>query len=98
MVLFVFATKTSEEYSRVVSFGWFALALIVLCAWRFVVRFVLRAIRTNGKNIRRVAILGATPSARDLCAQIEERPWMGIRVQGVYDDRAVGSPRGPARR
>ena len=87
VVLFVFATKTSEEYSRVVSFGWFALALIVLCAWRFVVRFVLRAIRTNGKNIRRVAILGATPSARDLCAQIEERPWMGIRVQGVYDDR-----------
>jgi putative colanic acid biosynthesis UDP-glucose lipid carrier transferase len=48
---------------------------------------MLRAIRANGRNIRRVAILGATGGARDLCAQIEERPWMGIRVQGVYDDR-----------
>jgi len=88
LVLLAFASKTSEEYSRVVSLGWFALAVVVLCAWRFLVRFVLRAIRASGKNIRRVAILGATPGARELCAQIDERPWMGIRVQGVYDDRS----------
>jgi putative colanic acid biosynthesis UDP-glucose lipid carrier transferase len=87
LVLLAFATKTSEDYSRVVSFGWFAVSLVALCGWRFLVRFVLRATRANGKNIRRVAILGATPGARDLCEQIEERPWMGIRVQGVYDDR-----------
>jgi len=88
LVLLAFATKTSEDYSRVVSFGWFAVSLVVLCGWRFLVRFVLRATRASGKNIRRVAILGATAAARDLCEQIEERPWMGIRVQGVYDDRA----------
>jgi putative colanic acid biosynthesis UDP-glucose lipid carrier transferase len=89
LVLIAFATKTSEDYSRVVSFGWFTMSLVALCGWRLIVRFVLRVARANGRNTRRVAILGATASARDLCEQIDERPWMGNLVQGVYDDRTA---------
>jgi putative colanic acid biosynthesis UDP-glucose lipid carrier transferase len=87
LVMIAFATKTSGEHSRVVSFGWFALAPVVLAAWRLLVRSILRGMRAKGWNTRSVAIVGATEQARDLCLQIAEQPWMGIRVLGVFDDR-----------
>jgi putative colanic acid biosynthesis UDP-glucose lipid carrier transferase len=83
-----FATKRSHDYSRVVSFGWFALVPFLLSAWRLLVRSILRALRASGWNSRRVAILGATEAAREICEQLSSRPWMGIHVVGVYDDRA----------
>jgi len=92
LMTFAFATKTSAEYSRVASFGWFVLAPLILCGWRIVLRMILRAQRARGRNTRNVVILGATPNARELCAEIADRPWLGIRVAGVYDDR------GPDRR
>src|SRR5580692_1882508 len=88
LVLIGFATKTSGAYSRVVAFGWFALAPVVLNAWRLLVRSTLRGMRASGLNTRQVAILGATDGARNLCMEIADRTWMGMRVQGVYDDRA----------
>jgi putative colanic acid biosynthesis UDP-glucose lipid carrier transferase len=45
--------------------------------------------RASGWNTREVAILGATENARQLCGQIAERPWMGIRIKGVFDDRGA---------
>jgi putative colanic acid biosynthesis UDP-glucose lipid carrier transferase len=88
LVIIGFATKRSHDYSRVVSFGWFALAPFILSAWRLLVRSVLRAMRASGWNTRQVAILGATEVARELCDQILERAWMGIHVAGIYDDRS----------
>src|SRR5450432_1272789 len=89
LVLVAFATKTSRDFSRVISFGWFGLAPFVLSAWRLLVRSILRALRSQGWNTRRVAILGATETAETLCAQIKEHPWMGIHIHGVFDDRGV---------
>jgi putative colanic acid biosynthesis UDP-glucose lipid carrier transferase len=83
-----FATRTSLEYSRVVSFGWFLLAPLLLFCWRAVVRTGVHALRARGRNIKTVAILGATPSADQLCAQIQMRPWLGVKIVGVYDDRS----------
>jgi putative colanic acid biosynthesis UDP-glucose lipid carrier transferase len=88
LVLIGFATKTSTTYSRVVSFGWFVAAPVVLCAWRLLVRSVLRAMRASGFNTRQVAILGATDAARNLYKEIADRRWMGMVVKGIYDDRA----------
>jgi undecaprenyl-phosphate glucose phosphotransferase len=85
---FAFATKTSAEYSRVVSFGWFVLAPTFLCGWRIILRLVLRTMRVRGKNVQKVVILGATAHARDLCEEISKRPWFGLQVMGVYDDRS----------
>jgi putative colanic acid biosynthesis UDP-glucose lipid carrier transferase len=45
--------------------------------------------RASGRNLKRVALLGATPSADELCSQIMRRPWLGMNVMGVYDDRAA---------
>jgi len=92
LTMFAFAIKISADYSRVVTFVWFLLALAMLCGWRLLVRTVLRGMRARGLNIRRAVILGVTANARELCFQIAQQPWLGIRILGVYDDR------GPDRR
>jgi putative colanic acid biosynthesis UDP-glucose lipid carrier transferase len=83
------ATKTTTSYSRVVSFAWFLTAPMVLVCWRVVMRSVLREMRARGRNQRTVAILGATRSAEELCKRIRLRPWLGMKIVGVYDDRKV---------
>ena len=82
------ATKTTEQYSRIVSFGWFVAAPVLLISWRILVRTALGALRASGRNQRTVAILGATRSAEDLSKRIKTRPWLGMNVIGVYDDRS----------
>jgi putative colanic acid biosynthesis UDP-glucose lipid carrier transferase len=83
-----FLTKTSAQYSRVVSLGWFIGAPVLLCASRLVQRFVLRRLRARGRNLRSTAILGATASAEKLCEIIASRPWLGMQLSGIYDDRS----------
>ena len=82
-----FLTKTSAQYSRVVSLGWFIGAPVLLCASRLVQRFILRRLRARGRNLRSVAILGATASAEKLCETLVQRPWLGMQLSGIYDDR-----------
>jgi putative colanic acid biosynthesis UDP-glucose lipid carrier transferase len=92
LVVVMFATKTSETFSRVASFGWFMLAPTLMVGWRLSLRSALRVLRASGRNVRTVAIVGATRSAQDLHKQIRLRPWLGLKVIGTYDDR------GPTRR
>lgn len=92
VAVYVFAAKTSTQLSRVISFSWFLGAAGALFAWRVGGRLVLRTMWARGKRLRRVAIVGATPHAEHLCEQIRDRPWLGMQILGVYDDR------GPERR
>lgn len=75
-----------------VAVTWPLLAAGLLGGWRLLERPVLRGIWSSTDSRRPVAILGATASAFRLCRQITERPWLRVRVVGVYDDR------GPERR
>lgn len=85
----LFATKTSNHFSRVISFGWLVGAAATLIAWRLVGRTILGTLFASGRVSRRAAIVGATPSAERLCEQIRERPWLGLEIAGLYDDRAA---------
>jgi putative colanic acid biosynthesis UDP-glucose lipid carrier transferase len=86
---FWFFTKTSTHYSRVAAFGWFVLAPILLCSLRAVARIVLRMLRSQGHNTRRVAILGCTADGERLAESFDNRPWLGLTLHGVYDDRSA---------
>jgi putative colanic acid biosynthesis UDP-glucose lipid carrier transferase len=90
LFFFAFITKTSSAYSRVVSLGWFLGAPLLLCTSRLAGRLVVRHLRAQGRNVRNVAILGATQSAEKLCDSIAARPWMGMQLGGLYDDRSQG--------
>jgi putative colanic acid biosysnthesis UDP-glucose lipid carrier transferase len=88
LLAFWFFTKTSTQYSRVAFSLWFVLAPLFLCSIRVVVRIGLRLVRSQGHNTRRVAILGCTKEADRLAETLDQLPWLGLRLRGVYDDRA----------
>jgi putative colanic acid biosynthesis UDP-glucose lipid carrier transferase len=91
VVLFTlgFITKTSVGFSRAVSVVWFVSTPLLLSVWRLGARLVLRYMRARGRNSRNVAILGATKISEQLCESVVERPWLGMRLVGLYDDRAA---------
>lgn len=88
LLSFWFFSKTSTQYSRVASFAWFVLSPLLLCGLRLGVRVGLRVLRARGRNMRRVGILGCTRDAERLALAIDEQPWLGLDLQGVYDDRS----------
>src|SRR5690606_5726631 len=49
----------------------------------------LRYFRSRGRNLRRVAIAGATASGVSLCRRIAAMKESGNRVVGMYDDRGL---------
>ncbi|HJX62882.1 MAG TPA: hypothetical protein VJ860_02905, partial [Polyangia bacterium] len=85
---FWFFTKTASHYSRIASFAWFAFTPLFFCAVRIGARTFMRILRIRGRDIRRVGILGCTKDAERLTDAFETMPWLGLKLAGVYDDRA----------
>lgn len=67
---------------------WFASALVLLCGYRWVLRLLLRHLRSHGYNSRSVAIAGSGPLGQRLARTIAAAPWMGLRVTAFYDDKS----------
>ena len=87
LLLLAFAVKTTQEFSRVVTFTWFVLAPTLLFAARGVKRLILRAVRTRGRNNRKVAIFGATDIGIRLAKYIQSEPSLGLEVEFIFDER-----------
>lgn len=88
ILFFVYATKTSAEYSRRLMLTWFFLTPIMLGFWRALAHTVLGYMRERGINTRSVAIVGAEESGARLARTLLDSPWMGLNLIGFYDDRA----------
>jgi putative colanic acid biosysnthesis UDP-glucose lipid carrier transferase len=88
LLAYWFFTKTSTQYSRVAAMFWFALAPFFLCGLRIAARLSLRVLRAQGHNTRRVAILGCTQDAERLAEALDSLPWLGLKLEGIYDDRS----------
>ena len=87
-LLFVigWATKTTSVYSRLVMGTWLLSAPFLMALSRFLIYSALRAYRKNGRNSRRVAIVGLTSSAKRVFDEIEKVPSAGLKVIGVFAD------------
>jgi putative colanic acid biosynthesis UDP-glucose lipid carrier transferase len=91
VILFVaFITKTSAEYSRVITTAWFVLTPLFIVCSRLTVRIILMEVRRHGANSRSVAIAGLTPMAGRIAQRIATDPYSGMRIVGFYDDRKPG--------
>ncbi|MBU2977713.1 undecaprenyl-phosphate glucose phosphotransferase [Alteromonas sp. C1M14] len=86
---YLFLTKTSEDYSRVVMAGWITIAPLFLCTWRLAMRAFLYNIRRKGFNSRSVGIIGMNENAVELIKELKLNRHIGLRIGGVFDDRDV---------
>lgn len=87
LLFLAFITKTSAEYSRVVTAIWFVLTTVFIVLWRVVQRLVLMSRRRRGKDLQMVAIAGLTLQGTRIAERIASDPYSGMRVLGFYDDR-----------
>ncbi|MBA3023726.1 MAG: undecaprenyl-phosphate glucose phosphotransferase [Proteobacteria bacterium] len=81
-----FLSKSSIGFSRVAVIIWAFTTPFMLVGLRAVIRYFIRHFRKQGFNTRSVAIVGGGKCAAKLMAIIARSPWMGLRVEGVYDD------------
>ena len=88
LVVLGYTTKTSAAYSRVVMTLWSIGVPLALGLLRLVYREILRRARVSGKNTRTLVFAGCTNSTRKMAEHIKQAAWMGLRVQGVFDDRS----------
>lgn len=66
---------------------WLSSSFVILLAWRFVMRKFLFKIRKQGLNSRRSIIIGATQTGANVAHQIQQNEHLGIRFNGIFDDR-----------
>jgi putative colanic acid biosynthesis UDP-glucose lipid carrier transferase len=87
-VMLAFLLKESESFSRLTIVLWFFLSCFFTFLWRLLKRQYIRASHKAGFNIKQVAIVGATESAKNLLAEIKKRDELGYELAGVFDDRS----------
>jgi len=84
-LLVVFQVLSSTAW---LSLGWGIWAVVAgagMFAWRLGLRKL--AFAASLRQTRSVAIVGATKSAQRLYGEINQRPWLRMRMVGLYDDR-----------
>jgi putative colanic acid biosynthesis UDP-glucose lipid carrier transferase len=87
LLLFLFFTKQTEEFSRVTLGLWIVLTTIGLCTWRAIFRQILFALRMKGHNTRAVGIIGLTERGLKLANEIYSHPECGYKLVAVFDER-----------
>jgi putative colanic acid biosynthesis UDP-glucose lipid carrier transferase len=87
LLVLAFLAKTTADYSRFIALTWFLLAPTLMLLFRLFYRSTLAELRSRGRNLRNVAIAGATPLAESLAARIRQDVALGMKVVGFYDDR-----------
>ncbi|AYA63371.1 undecaprenyl-phosphate glucose phosphotransferase [Alteromonas sp. RKMC-009] len=86
-LVFAFAFAHTLSTTVAVTGMWFGGSLITLTSWRFVMRQFLFKVRRSGLNSRSAIIIGATEAGYNMAVQMMENDQLGIRFEGVYDDR-----------
>jgi putative colanic acid biosynthesis UDP-glucose lipid carrier transferase len=86
MLALAFLSKSSIYFSRITILAWMITTPILLVVERIMLRYALRRFRKFGFNTRSVAIVGNGKNASQLVDVIMSSPWMGLNIEGIYDD------------
>ncbi|BAX62451.1 MULTISPECIES: undecaprenyl-phosphate glucose phosphotransferase [Burkholderia cepacia complex] len=85
-ILMSFSFHQSGDLSRLWLGYWALVTMALLAGSKACVHVVLRQLRRGGYNLKAVAIVGGTPAARRLIAQMRARPEAGFNPVCVYDE------------
>ncbi len=93
LILMAFFSFYRDFYVSRLTIVFFAvLTPLFMVSLRLTLYFFVRRARKQGRNLRRVLIVGAGVAGRRLAASFEAYPWMGYKVVGFLDDRKQGEP------
>ena len=80
--------QSIEHLDWILAAAWFVITILAFMLVRILLNATVRLLRRYGFNTRRIAIAGAGPIGRHVKEQIQDNPWVGYQLQGVYDDRS----------
>lgn len=83
-LLFSFLIHRSGELSRLWLLYWFLVGSAFIVAVRWVIYSVLRHLRKNGMNSKRVVIVGYDAVGREMHRRANTQNWYGYEVIAVY--------------
>ncbi len=83
LLLWLFAFKATQEFSRVWFVAWALLATLLLWFGRLLIYIALRNLRLRGVGLRRVALVGADAAVASLQARMASAGWSGYVVHEV---------------
>ena len=82
-----FFAKLGSDFSRVVIGSWMLATAVLMTSWRMVFRQILRSMRAKGYNSRTAVIVGLNDSALRMRDEMNNKPDLGMRFAGFFDDR-----------
>lgn len=83
-----YITKSSAMFSRMILVAWAVSVPLALYVAHLSIRIVLRQLRATGRNNRTAVIAGVSEVGCQLAEQIQQDPYLGIKLSGFFDDRA----------
>jgi putative colanic acid biosysnthesis UDP-glucose lipid carrier transferase len=89
LLLWLFAFKASQEFSRIWFLVWSALSTVLLWGGRLGVYLMLRSIRLSGVSLRQVALVGTGAVADSLHKRVASAGWSGYKIAMVVPDAAT---------
>jgi putative colanic acid biosysnthesis UDP-glucose lipid carrier transferase len=88
-----FLTKTGEDFSRAWFCYWVTISLIFLSLFRGSLLILLRVMRANRWNERRVIVIGTSELSSRLIESVQQALWTGFRIMAIFnDDEEQGAP------
>lgn len=88
VIIFLFFSKTSSDFSRLVAGVWILFNCIALAGWRVLFYMYLFKRRRAGFHTKKVVVFGLSTSGELLADQLINTPETGYVLTGFYDDRA----------
>lgn len=69
-----------------------AITPVLMVTLRMILYYFIRRARQQGRNLRRVVIVGAGRAGQKLANAMQQYPWMGFDVIGFFDDKEDDVP------
>ncbi len=88
LLIAVIFDQSPERLDWVLAGHWFGYAIVGFALVRLIFNSVVRFLRSHGINRRRVAIAGGGPIGQYVKEQLQDNPWVGYELVGIYDDRS----------
>jgi Undecaprenyl-phosphate glucose phosphotransferase len=87
LVASTFFVRPSFSYSRWFVVLFWAVDIVAVFGVRLAIRDVVRALRRQGRFVRRALVVGAGPLGQEVVRRLRAHPEFGVRVIGYLDDR-----------